>query len=204
MTASAAIARRWRCLVRDALVWSGVAALAPVWAVLWIERQAAREGLFRGFAELFSLIPGLPGVFARRSFYRMTLDRCATDVHIGFGTTLAHREVSVGSRVYIGSRCSLGMCQIGDDATLGSNVDVLSGRRQHGFDEPGRPVQEQGGCYTPVRLGQNCWVGNSAVVMADVGDGAVVGAGSVVVHAAPAGAVVAGNPATVKRVRAAA
>jgi acetyltransferase-like isoleucine patch superfamily enzyme len=190
--------------VRDALVWAGVVALTPAWVVVWLERPTGRDGIFRGFAELLSLVPGLPGVFARRSFYRMTLECCATDVHFGFGTTLAHRQVTVGRRVYVGSRCSLGMCQIGDDATLGSNVDLLSGRRQHGFGDPRRPVQEQAGSFTPVRLGRNCWVGNSAVVMADVGDGAVVGAGSVVVTPAPAGAVVAGNPAVVKRMRAAA
>lgn len=204
MVAALGIARRWRSGVRDGLVWAGVAALTPVWAALWLERQAGREGMFRAFAELFSLIPGLPGVFARRSFYRMTLDRCAIDVHFGFGTTLAHREVTIGWRVYVGSRCSLGMCRIGDDATLGSNVDLLSGRRQHGIEDLYRPVQQQGGAFTPVEIGRNCWIGNSAVIMADIGDGALVGAGSVVVHPAPAGAVVAGNPATVKRMRAAA
>jgi acetyltransferase-like isoleucine patch superfamily enzyme len=42
-------------------------------------------------------------------------------------------------------------------------------------------------------------LGNSSVIMADVGDDTVVGAGSVVVHAAPPNSVVAGNPAVVKR-----
>src|SRR5262249_30475500 len=101
-----------------------------------------------------------------------------------------------------GSRCTLGMCRIEDHATIGSNVDLLSGRRQHAFADPEKPVQTQARAYTPLRLGRNCWIGNSAVVMADIGECAVVGAGSVVVKPVPAGAVAVGNPAVVKRVRA--
>jgi virginiamycin A acetyltransferase len=196
------MARRLRSVARDAIVVFGVVALAPLWAVVRLERASGGEGFFAGCSELLSLAPGRLGVFLRRSFYRMTLDGCATDSHIGFGTTLAHPAVTIGRGVYVGSRCTLGYCVLEDHVTVGSNVDLLSGRRQHGFDDPGVPVQEQGGTFTAVRLGRNCWVGNSAVVMADVGAGAVVGAGSVVVRPVPAGAVAAGNPAAVKRVRA--
>ena len=41
------------------------------------------------------------------------------------------------------------------------------------------PIQSQHVQYTRVRIGRNSWVGNSAVVMADVGADCVVGAGSV-------------------------
>jgi acetyltransferase-like isoleucine patch superfamily enzyme len=60
-------------------------------------------------------------------------------------------------------------------------------------------VQRQEGAFARVTVGANCWLGNSAVVMADVGDGSVVGAGSVVVKPVPPGCVAAGNPAAVKR-----
>ena len=51
----------------------------------------------------------------------------------------------------------------------------------------------------PVRIGDRVWVGTRAVVLKGVtiGDGAVVGAGSVVTRDVPAGAVVAGVPAVV-------
>lgn len=134
----------------------------------------------------------------------MTLDACAIDVHIGFGTTLAHPNVRIGHGVYIGNRCTIGMCELADHVTIGSNVDLLSGRRQHHFDDSSSPIQSQGGAFTTVHVGRNAWIGNSAVVMADVGESSVIGAGAVVVHAIPAHATAVGNPAIVKRVRAAA
>jgi acetyltransferase-like isoleucine patch superfamily enzyme len=170
---------------------------------LWLFASLDRSGqFFAACSELLSLVPGRLGVFARRSFYRMTLDQCSIDVHIGFGTTLAHPQVRIGVGVYVGNRCTLGMCVLEDDVTIGSNVDLLSGRRQHHFDANDTPIQQQGGTYTPIQVGQNTWIGNSAVVMANIGANAVVGAGSVVVTAVPANAVVAGNPAQVKRMRA--
>jgi len=90
---------------------------------------------------------------------------------------------------------------IEDHATIGSNVDILSGRHQHGFTDAGLSVQMQTGIFRQVRLGRNCWIGNSSVVMADVAEGCVVGAGSVVVKPLPAGAVAVGNPAVIKKQR---
>jgi acetyltransferase-like isoleucine patch superfamily enzyme len=122
-------------------------------------------------------------------------------VSIGFGTTVSHREVRIGRRVYIGHRCTIGRAVIGDDAVLGSNVDVLSGGRQHRFDDLDRPIQEQGGSFRQVRIGANSWIGNGAVVMNDVGDRCIIGAGSVVVHPIPDRTVAVGNPAVVKKSR---
>jgi acetyltransferase-like isoleucine patch superfamily enzyme len=53
----------------------------------------------------------------------------------------------------------------------------------------------------PVRIGSNVWIGFDACVLPGVtiGDGAVIGARSVVVHDVPAYSVVAGNPARVVR-----
>jgi acetyltransferase-like isoleucine patch superfamily enzyme len=200
---SATMARHFKELVREIVVFIGIILLSPLWLVVLAERRFGSKRFFAGCSEWLSLIPGRLGIYARRSYYWVTLDECAVDVHIGFGTTLAHPQVSLGRSVYIGNRCTLGMCIIDDHATIGSNIDLLSGRRQHHFELSDVPVQEQGGYFAPIHLGRNCWIGNSAVIMADVGAAAVVGAGSVVVHSVPTGAVVVGNPARVTRVRAA-
>jgi acetyltransferase-like isoleucine patch superfamily enzyme len=191
-----------RSVVRAALVAVAVVLTAPLWLPARLQaRLSGGKGVFTGCSELLSLVPGLPGVYLRRGFYRLCLDACALDCHIGFGTTLAHPQVRIGRGVYVGNRCTLGQVVLDDHATIGSNVDVLSGRHQHHFGRRDTPIQEQGGTFSPVRIGRNCWVGNSAVVMADVGDDCVIGAGSVVVKPVPAGAVAVGNPATVKRWR---
>jgi len=50
-------------------------------------------------------------------------------------------------------------------------------------------------------IGDNCFVGARAIVMAGVriGDGCIVGAGTVVTRDVPAGCIVAGNPARILR-----
>lgn len=191
-----------RPAMRAALVAVAVVLTAPLWLSARLQAWlTGGEGVFAGGSEVLSLFPGLPGVYLRRGFYRMCLESCALDCHIGFGTTFAHPRARVGRGVYVGNRCTLGRVDIGDHVAIGSNVDVLSGRHQHHFDRRDVPIQEQGGTFAPVRVGRNSWVGNGAVVMADVGDECVIGAGSVVVKPVPAGAVAVGNPATVKKWR---
>ena len=62
----------------------------------------------------------------------------------------------------------------------------VSGRHQHHFIRLDEPIQAQGGTFEQVRIGRNSWIGNSTVVMADIGDDCVIGAGSVVVKPIPA------------------
>jgi virginiamycin A acetyltransferase len=190
--------------VRDALVGLGAVLLGPLWLLARIEqRYTRRDGWFAGCAELLSLVPGKPGIFLRRSFYRMTLAVCATDCHVGFGTTFAHADAEIHRGVYIGSRCTIGSAILEQDVTIGSNVDLLSGRRQHGFARADMPVQNQVGRYERVRIGRNSWIGNSSVIMANVGQESVIGAAAVVVRPIAAGSVAVGNPAMVIRTRAA-
>ncbi len=192
----------WRDALRATAVGAATALTAPLWVPSRLEdRLTGGEGWFAACSELLSLVPGAAGIYLRRGFYRMTLDACATDCHIGFGTTLAHRRTAIGRGVYVGNRCTLGKVVIEDHATIGSNVDILSGRHQHHFGDLDRPIQDQGGTFRPVRIGRNSWVGNSSVIMADIAADCVVGAGSVVVKPSPARSVVAGNPASVKRLR---
>jgi acetyltransferase-like isoleucine patch superfamily enzyme len=189
-----------RALIRDALVYAGSVLLLPLWLPV---RFVRGDGWFAGCAELLSLVPGKPGIMLRRSFYRMALDRCATDASIGFGSLLSHPDAEIHTGVYVGSRCTLGKVILERDVTIGSNVDILSGRRQHAFDHSDRPIQNQGGQFARITIGRNSWVGNSAVLMADVGPDCVIGAGSVVVKPVSAGTVSVGNPSTVIKTRAA-
>ena len=53
----------------------------------------------------------------------------------------------------------------------------------------------------PVHVGKNCWLGAGVIVMpgVSIGDGSVIGAGSVVTKDIPAGVVAYGNPCRVVR-----
>jgi virginiamycin A acetyltransferase len=193
-----------RTLARGALVSFFSLLTAPLWFTSRLQAAiTGGESIFSTCAEFLSLFPGRLGIYLRRGFYRRTLDDYAVDASIGFGTILAHPQVRIARGVSIGPRCTLGRVVLDEYVTIGSNVDLLSGRRQHNFDDLDTPIQNQGGSFQPVHIGRNGWIGNSAVIMADVGADCVIGAGSVVVKPIPAQSVAAGNPATVKKRRAA-
>ena len=191
-----------RHFVRDCLVVVAVLLTLPFWLPVRLFGRFRRdEQLFLTCSQILSLFPGLLGIFLRRGFYSMTLDSFAWDCTVEFGTWVAHRHVAIDRRVYIGGRCILGMCSIGENTLIGSNVDILAGRYTHGFDDPGRPMCEQEQHLCQTRIGRNTWIGNSVVVMGDVGDDTIIGAGSVVVTPIPAGKIAVGNPCAVKKDR---
>lgn len=72
----------------------------------------------------------------------------------------------------------------------------------HGIADLTKPIREQAGEWVIVKIGAGCWVGSAAVVMADVGEGSVIGAGAVVTKAIPAMVIAGGIPAKVLKTRA--
>lgn len=154
-----------------------------------------RNAFFQGSSQAFSLIPGLTGNLLRRAFYRRTLRACGPRCTISFGTLFSTPDAELGSDVYIGANCMVGRASIGDDTLIGSNVDLLSGKRQHSFEQTDVPIRLQGGAFEPILVGRDTWIGNGAIVAADVGDGAIVAAGAVVVRDVLPLTIVGGNPA---------
>jgi virginiamycin A acetyltransferase len=156
---------------------------------------------FPGWSQAFSLVPGLTGVYLRRAFYRLVLPRCGADCCLSFGTVFSHPTAEVGRNVYAGAYCCLGDVTLEDDVLLGSHVSVANGGAQHGTDRLDIPVREQPGKWPRVTVGRDTWVGDRAVVLADVGRHCVIGAGSVVTRPIPDYAVAVGVPAKVVRYR---
>jgi acetyltransferase-like isoleucine patch superfamily enzyme len=159
------------------------------------------EKAFPGWSQAFSLIPGLTGVYLRRAFYRLTLARCGAGACISFGTVFSHPTAEVGRDVYVGPFCGLGDVTLGDDALLGSHVSIMNGGSQHGIGRLDIPIREQPGSWRRVTVGRDTWVGDRAVVLADVGEQCVIGAGSVVNRPVPDRAIAVGVPAKVIRYR---
>jgi acetyltransferase-like isoleucine patch superfamily enzyme len=181
------------------------AALAPLAAALRAEQAALgpdrADAVFQAYSQALAMVPGVSGEYLRRAFYSLTLPSCGDDFTVGFGTVFSKQHVEVGRRVYVGMRCTIGHARLADHVTIGSNVDILSGKSQHRFDDLETPIQDQGGSYTTVSIGENSWLGDGAIVMADIGRDCVVGAGSVVVDPLPDRAIAVGNPARVVRER---
>jgi len=172
--------------------------ILPLLAIYLLLRPLSRQDeLFATFAQILSLLPGTLGSYLRIAFYRQTMRNCEADCFIGFSTLFSQQGIEIASGVYIGPQCNIGLSAIGKDTLLGSGVHLLSGKNQHRFDDPSLPIREQGGQFEKITIGANCWIGNGAIIMACVGDGSVIGAGSVVIHDIPAGVIAAGNPAKV-------
>jgi acetyltransferase-like isoleucine patch superfamily enzyme len=148
-------------------------------------------------AHSLALVPGVIGDYLRIAYYRLTLRECSLFSRISFGSFFVYPETSVAPGVYIGPYSVLGRCSIGARTQMASAVQILSGSHQHARNESGQIGGSETGQVIEVRIGSDCWIGAAAIVMADVGDGSTVGAGSVVTKPVPPGVVVAGNPARI-------
>jgi acetyltransferase-like isoleucine patch superfamily enzyme len=148
--------------------------------------------LYIFFAQLFALIPGVVGDFWRSAFYKCTLQECSIDTVISFGTFFSNRDACVGANTSIGSFCVIGRARIGMRTQISSHVEIPSGRHQHPRDQHSRFLESAAG---EVVIGSDCWIGASAIIMANVGDQSTVGAGSVVVKDIPARVIAVGVPA---------
>src|SRR5438270_368479 len=63
------------------------------------------------------------------------------------------------------------------------------------------PIREQPGVFTHITIGQDSWIGERVVVLADVGEHCVIAAGAVVTKPVPDCAIAAGVPAKVIKFR---
>jgi acetyltransferase-like isoleucine patch superfamily enzyme len=151
--------------------------------------------VFQFCGQAIALIPGLPGVFFRRAFYSLTIESCSRHCHIGFGSYFSHRSVTVEKHVYIGSYSIIGTAHLSEHCLIGSRASILSGKELHVLGEDGLWTPYSAERATKIRLERNVWVGEGAIIIADVGEGSMIGAGSVVTTKTKAHILVAGNPA---------
>lgn len=107
-------------------------------------------------------------------------------VQIPWNLTLHDRAcLGDGANAY-----SLGEIEIGEGATVAQEAYLCTAT--HDFSNPALPVQT-----ARISIGKNAFIGARALILpgVSVGDGAVVGAGSVVTRDVAEASVVAGNPA---------
>lgn len=153
------------------------------------------ETVFRTCTHLMALMPGLPGTILRRAFYSLTLEKCSLNSHIGFGSFFTHRAAKVEDHVYIGPYAMIGAANLEKHSLIGSRVSILSGKAQHELDQNGRWTPFSPDAMARVSIAENVWVGEGAILMADIGEGSQISAGAVITTAVRPHVVMAGNPA---------
>jgi virginiamycin A acetyltransferase len=174
----------------------GLALLAAPAATSMVESWLSeRDDVFVGWGQLFALVPGLPGKYVRKCYYYWTLRGCSLNCEIGFLSYFTQRQAEVGERVYVGARTCIGGATLGEGALIGSHVSILNGGRQHEFGPDGRLTPCRQASLPRVSVGAETWIGEGAILMADVGSHCIVAAGSVVATPVPDGTIVGGNPA---------
>lgn len=110
------------------------------------------------------------------------------------------RHISVGENFYCNMNCTfldVNRIQFGDNVMVGPNVGFYTAG--HPIDPQVRSEELEFGL--PITVGNNVWIGGSAVILPGVtiGDDVIVAGGAVVTKDVPAKAIVGGNPAKVIR-----
>jgi acetyltransferase-like isoleucine patch superfamily enzyme len=126
---------------------------------------------------------------------------CGPEVVVGVGTLFSTPDVRLDANAYVGPQCNIGWAHVERDVMIAAGVQIPSGPHTHGTARTDVPMRDQPGTPVCVHVREGAWIGNGAIVLADVGRHAIVAAGAVVTSAVPDHAVVAGVPARVLRDR---
>lgn len=129
------------------------------------------------------------------------------NVYIGHYTLLKgyyKGKLVIGDNSWIGQMCffhSAGNIEIGKAVGIGPGVKIISS--SHTDHQPDDALILQPLLFKPVIIGDGVDIGVNATILPGVkiGEGAIIGAGSVVTKNIPEYAVVAGNPARILRFR---
>lgn len=136
-----------------------------------------------------------------------------------------NRGIDIGDNVFVGRNtiiyCQNGNVEIGENANIGSNSQIFSAAEikigknvliaayvylvggGHIYDDPDKPIIEQGRTASGIEIGDNVWLGAGVKVLDNVtiGEGAIIAAGAVVTDDIPPFAIAGGIPAKVIKLR---
>lgn len=141
----------------------------------------------------------------RSCLCRLIFAKCGKHVSVGRKAYWGFNKMDIGD--YSGIGPNFTMChsslKMGKNVMMAPNLLVIGGT--HKFDRTDIPMREQGSNpKTELVIGDDVWIGNRVTILSNcrrIGNGAIIGACSVVTKDVPDYAIVAGNPAKVIRYR---
>jgi acetyltransferase-like isoleucine patch superfamily enzyme len=141
-----------------------------------------------------------------RDHRNIRLDSCALDRDVTLlasGPPSSLIKIDIGSGTYINRRTFLDAIEslvVGKHVAIGPNCYITD--HDHGADATSPPL-DQPMVSKPTRIEDRVWIGANVVILKGVtiGQGTIIGAGSVVTKSLPPGVIAAGVPARVLRSR---
>jgi acetyltransferase-like isoleucine patch superfamily enzyme len=128
-------------------------------------------------------------------------DNCTIERHVFFNANGAFNPkhtIIIGDKTFIGNGCEFNIAQ---NITIGYHCAIASGCKfidhNHGFDTQNVFIGLQPAQNAPIKIEDDVWLGVNVVVLKNVhiGQGAIVGAGSVVTKSIPPYEIWGGVPA---------
>lgn len=115
-------------------------------------------------------------------------------------------NITIGNNAWISKNVAfyaVNGIEIGNDVIFAKDVSLISG--DHNFSRSDLRINKQGMKKNnkPIIVGDDVWIGEKAIILKSVvvGNGSIIGAGSVVTKDVPPLSIVAGNPAKVIKFR---
>ena len=140
--------------------------------------------------------------YARAFCTKFYIAECGSNCNIQKQTTFSSR-CKIGDNSGIGRYSTLyGPVTIGKNVMMGPHCTIYT--QNHAFGNISIPMNKQGfSTERPVVIEDDVWIGGHCIILpgVKVGQGAIIGAGSVVTRSVPSYAVVGGNPANIIKFR---
>ena len=157
------------------------------------------------FIHLLSKVKTFKASFRRKRFFKQN------QIYIAKGSYI-DENCTIGKRTRINHISHLGACTIGNYCAVGGRLVVRSSNHFINFANMQNDFQKNflfsktkvaGKHERDTVIGHACWLGDSVIVLPDVhiGDGAIIGAGSIVTKDIPPFSIAVGNPAKVIKSR---
>ena len=138
---------------------------------------------------------------------KLSLKKVGKNFKFGYNSEFSdHRLIEIGDNVFMGQHTIINTTvpvKIGNNVMFGPRVTIMGG--DHNISFVGLPMRfvKEGGKNIPIIIEDDVWIGTNVTILKGVkiGEGAVIGAGSVVTKSLPPFSVCFGNPCKPKGLR---